>query len=576
MSRGIMKFILIVLICLYFIGMLEAEVRDQAGYYTVPAVSYTFHDGTALSAMTFTSSQARLFYSFIRADNDAENKPLFLFFNGGPGSATTAGLLGFYTGRKTLDNQITGGGDQYVNNPCSWTQLGNLLYIDARCAGFSYGILPAGSSRNVDDLSTEFAGRNFNSYLDAAEYTRVLLAFLSDHPELQDNPIVIVGESYGGVRATLMLNMLLHYRDYAGSLSIYRDKALADLIQAHYDTVFPDYSGETVPPEVIAGQFGRQILIQPAIDDYRGNFDGPMLEEPGSLVYQIAAETGTIYTPCSDNNCDTMSNIYDFIENVAGRDVYGCHKPAGWTDSFFDHAAELLLDSEQFEAVIGIDPASIPELLPDSRSRAYKYLRYVPDASTVLLPEHQWIYPLLTSEQKVMIRSRHLFSSGNGKPGDRASLSNLFGPLLAYDAYYSSSTRDGFVAYFYLNAPFARGYASYSYHPMTGQKFLQNLINVKTFVTNAKFDLVVYTNAMPPALGMHDNLVAQSVHRTDLPVGVKRPGQIEIQYRNDVLNQSGSLIRMIRFPYYSHSSHPVSLTEPQALFDDVSTWLEEK
>lgn len=575
MSRGIVKFILIVLICLFIITVQGTELRDQAGYYTIPSISYSFHDGTALSILSFTSSPARLFYTFIKADSDAENKPLFLFFNGGPGSATTAGLLGFYTGHKTLDNRITGGGDRYIDNPCSWTKLGNLLYIDARCAGFSYGILPDGSQRNADDLSAEFTGRNFNSYLDAAEYLRVLLSFLHDHPGIQNNPVVIVGESYGGVRATLMLNMLLHYQDYDNSRSIYRDPTLVDLLQAHYNTVFPDCHDKDVPPEIIAGQFGRQILIQPAIDDYRGVFDGPMLEEPGSLIYQIAAETGTVYTPCDDSYCDPMSNIYDFIENVAGRDIYGCHKPAGWTDSFFDHAAELLLDCEQFEAVTGVAPASIPELLPDTRTRAYKYLHYLPESPAELLEPHRWIYPLLTREQKALVRSRQRYNSGLGKAGDQASLPSLFGPLLDYDAYYSSSTRDGFVAYFYLNAPIARGYASYSYHPLTGQKFLQNLLNVRTFVTNARYDLVVYTNAMPSALGLHDNLVEQSVHRTDLPEGTQRPGQIEIRYQTDVLNQSGNPVRTIRFPYYRYSSHPVSLTEPQALFNDVSVWLEE-
>ena len=64
--------------------------------------------------------------------------------------------------------------------------------------------------------------------------------------------------------------------------------------------------------------------------------------------------------------------------------------------------------------------------------------------------------------------------------------------------------------------------------------------------------------------------------QTQLPQGSQRPGQIVIQYQNGVLNQSGSPVRTIRFPYYAHSSHPVSLTEPQEFFSDVSAWLKEE
>lgn len=570
-----LKIILIVLICLFSLASLTAALHDQSGFYTIPQVSYSLHDGTALSRLCFTASGARLFYCFIKADKDPENKPLFLFFNGGPGSATSAGLLGFYTGRKTFDNRIRGGGDRYIDNPCSWTKLGNLLYIDARCAGFSYGLLPDGTGRNLAGLSGEFLGHNFNSYIDAADYIRVLLAFLADHAELRDNPVVIVGESYGGVRATLMLNMLLHYPEYGNSLDIYQDESLVETIQAHYDAVFPEYNGQEVPAQVIARQFGHQVLIQPAIDAYRDYFDGPMLEQPGSLVYRIAAETGTVFTPCTGSDCDAMSNIYDFIENVAKRDIYGCHKPAGWTDSFFAHAGSLLLDSGQFQAITGTDPALIPQIRPDARSQAYKFAYYPPDSALSLLPRHRWILPLLSSDQKA--RLRRLFTAPANPPQtDGYHIPTLFGSLLAFDAYFSSSTHDGFIAYYYLNPTYCRDYASYSYHPLTGQKFLQNLLDVRTFITNAKYDLVVYTNALPPALGMHDNLVASSVHQTQLPQGSQRPGQIVIQYQNGVLNQSGSPVRTIRFPYYAHSSHPVSLTEPQEFFSDVSAWLKEE
>lgn len=567
------KILVFILVWFLFIASLNASVSSQAGLYPLPRVTYSFHDGTALSRMTFTTSEARLFYSFIPADSDPAQKPLFLFFNGGPGSGTSCGLMGFYTGHKSLDNRILGGGDRYIDNPWSWTQMGNLLYIDARCAGFSYGILPPATPRNTASLSSEFLGRNFNSYIDAADYIRVLLAFLADNPELQDNPVIIVGESYGGVRATLMLNMLLHYPQHGNGSDIYQDAELVRLIQSHLDRVFPEYGGDEVPAERIAWQFGHQILIQPAIDSYRDIFDGPMLEQPGSIVYQIAEETGTTFVPCSGTGCDPMSNIYHFIERIAGRDPYGCHKPAGWTDSFFDHSADLLLNSEQFRALTGFDPGAIAELRPQARTRAYKYNYYTPRTAAGLLPRHEEIRPFLSSDQRFFIRPRTRFGSDKTGYSELFHIPSEFGPLLDFDCYYSSSTTDGFVAYHYLNATASRGYASASYHPLTGEKFLQNLVDVKTFITNAKYDLVVYTNALPQALAMHGNLVTRATHQRHLPLDAARPGLIEVQYRPGALSQTEQAMRTIRFPYYTQSSHPVSLTEPQAFFEDVREWL---
>src|SRR6185295_5976641 len=83
----------------------------------------------------------------------------------------------------------------------------------------------------------------------------VILAFFDTHPSLRCSRVALVGESYGGVRATRMLEMILHYREHE----------LADALQAHFDLVFPRRAGQVVPPEVIAEQFFAQVLIQPLV-----------------------------------------------------------------------------------------------------------------------------------------------------------------------------------------------------------------------------------------------------------------------------------------------------------------------
>lgn len=65
-----------------------------------------------------------------------------VFFNGGPGGATSSGLMSLYTSCFTLNNQIDiGGGVAYITNPVPWTRLGHLLYIDTRQTGFSYNLM---------------------------------------------------------------------------------------------------------------------------------------------------------------------------------------------------------------------------------------------------------------------------------------------------------------------------------------------------------------------------------------------------------------------------------------------------
>lgn len=71
-------------------------------------------------------------------------------------------------------------------------------------------------------------------------FIRVLLRFLVAHPNLQRNRVVIVGESYGGIRSTVMLHILLHYQDYGNGRSIYQDPSLVQEIQNHYNHVFPN------------------------------------------------------------------------------------------------------------------------------------------------------------------------------------------------------------------------------------------------------------------------------------------------------------------------------------------------
>jgi predicted nucleic acid-binding protein len=74
-------------------------------------------------------------------------------------------------------------------------RFANLLYIDAPSTGFSY---PSNSETNKKDIGIDMDR-------DAGIFLGVISRFLTRHPTIVANPVVLVGESYGGTRATFMI-----------------------------------------------------------------------------------------------------------------------------------------------------------------------------------------------------------------------------------------------------------------------------------------------------------------------------------------------------------------------------------
>src|SRR6185295_17616128 len=109
-----------------------------------------------------------LWYAFQPADAAPDERPLAILWNGGPGAATGI-LFGYGTARASLDPAVNGGAAVGLD-PSSWTRFANLLYVDARGTGFSYGL-----ADGMDDearRAAEFDVRNFNPLLDARSRAR--------------------------------------------------------------------------------------------------------------------------------------------------------------------------------------------------------------------------------------------------------------------------------------------------------------------------------------------------------------------------------------------------------------------
>ena len=542
-----------------FLNAIDPPLADQAGFMAIEPVTFWFQYGSYFERLALKSSPARIWYSFLRADRDRSDTPLFVFFNGGPGSATSSGLMSMYTGRYTLDNGEANGGYHYIANPVSWTRFGHLLYVDARQAGFSYNTMER--DEDINERLREFNAQNFNSFFDAADFIRLLLRFLAAHPQLQGRPVVIVGESYGGTRAIAMLHILLNYADYGNGSETFQDPALVDEIQAHYNAVFPEYAGRLVPASVIAGQFGRQVLIQPTVSmGFQSGLAEEMLRQPGSILYRIGEEVDIPYDPLR------YPDQLEYVHDVAGRDYYIYSKPRDWLSGFFNNAGLRLRTVSNLSRVTGVNARTIGDLYASSRHAAYRVI----DAASPWAYAHEADSPLTRALYEVPARLESAHSLV--EPGD---MTDVFGALQPWDRYFIGSNSNANWAFHVCNVALTRGYDIHYREPRYGRMFLKNLVHVRAFITNAALDLVVYTAALPSALALHGDILASVRHEKHGQEA--RPGKIVLEYRPGAFADIPDLAaRTIRFPLYEHSCHAVSLTQPLDLFADVGAWLNEK
>ncbi len=484
----------------------------EAGFIDLEPVAFVVGNGP--KAQSRTSSPARLFYSFRPAEPGTDG-PLFLLFNGGPGSSTGT-LMAFGTGPVAL-------GPGPAANPGSWTTLGDLLYVDARGTGLSYNL--ADDPADLTQREAAFGINNYNSYLDAADVLRVLLRFVRAHPQLSTREIVLVGESYGGTRATIMLTLLLAFADHdLGGPGMYDDPALVAEIEAFLAARRPDVTTWTAAE--VATIFPRQILIQPSLGGLQRVIAGQLLDQPGSPMFTLAAELGITFTPCSEKGpeCLPWANAVQFVEGPAGRSRYDLDAPSLWLSELFNASKVGLSDLTILEAVLGVPPAAIALLSAGTRDGAFR----------VIAP--------------------------GSYPDDVGTISQL-GALAAWDRYYIPFLAESNNA---IRSAIADHVGIGPDDPHFAALFLHNLAHVDTFITHAARDIAIYAPSIPLALATYTDIV-ESVQSL--------PGELHVQFQDSSFpDEPAPGLRVVRFPTYD-ASHAVSLDQPVALRDDVAAWL---
>ena len=157
-----------------------------------------------------------------------------------------------YRADETLDPQVAGAARIAVDVN-SWTEFANVLYIDAPATGFSYPIA------NSDGTKPE-VGIDIDR--DAGIFLQVIARFLLRHPAILKNRVIIVGESYGGTRATLMLKYLYEYPSLLSGTAAYQDTPVAGDLNTYFLPVYGTFQPTATQ---IQATFGHQVLIEPVV-----------------------------------------------------------------------------------------------------------------------------------------------------------------------------------------------------------------------------------------------------------------------------------------------------------------------
>jgi hypothetical protein len=435
----------------------------MAGFVEVPAQA------------TAARYPARLFHVLLAAETDRADRPLFVLFNGGPGAATTAGLLPWGTAPLRLSVD----GDGLSSNPARLTLLGDLLYVDQRQSGFSYG------------LGTRDAGCGFDPSEDAGDFVRVLLHVLEANPSIRDHRVVLVGESYGGARAANMLQILLSPDRIAA-----RDPELAAAVEAHHRAVLGH-----APPftrEEAARQFGHQVLIQPNV---LGQLQITRQDELIAADPALAAA-----------KADAKVDPYDLRHDAA------------WGDAQDAKIFAVLADPAQTDRLFGVPLGGVAELLPPARATAFRLDATAPSAA---------------------------YQSA------KAALEARFGALRAGDDYYQ-----------------ALACSSWNPNdPTTATLFLEDLREVRTFVTRAKYDLVVRTEAIWDVVASKTTIPV-TLDEAPRAADGGRPGWVRLELPAMAASGLSAKTVEVRWPPYAQSGHMVAMTEAEALFADVKAFLD--
>ncbi|KAL3730239.1 hypothetical protein ACJRO7_027272 [Eucalyptus globulus] len=169
-------------LCLLFqSGLSQTVVKSLPG---LPG-DLPFHLETGYIGVGETED-VQLFYYFVKSERSPKDDPLVLWLTGGPGCSALSGLL-YEIGPFTFNYENSTRDKPTLKlHEYSWTKVANIIFLDQPIGtGFSY--------------ANSWESYNVNDNVSAAESYEFLRKWLKLHPEFQNNPLYIAGDSYSGI-----------------------------------------------------------------------------------------------------------------------------------------------------------------------------------------------------------------------------------------------------------------------------------------------------------------------------------------------------------------------------------------
>ena len=571
-----------------------AITASESGFSYIEPIDYYFQDASN-QPVSHTTTPAMIWYSYHPAEQPgsaSQPSPLFVMLNGGPGAATSANLFANNTAPYTfIADESPVGKPGYRINPYRWSKLGHLLYIDAPLTGFSYNIGPAGFNDSVQVRIEEamFKG-NLNPFIDAAQILRVVLRFLDTHEELQDSPVIFVGESYGGTRVSTMLNLLLFSGRYDAGVpydarlkNIYHDPRLVAEIAGYFTAqgeAFDPLSDAAAAAQTVAAKFGRQVLIQPQLSARQTNVQGDMYWSENTIMKKVLASRGSRWYPTANLLACNLNGIFDksacvtqLLSKAYDFDGYNWNKKFHWTDDLEASATVQLTQLGTLNTILGYDVNTLRDIKPYRRSHLANATVYkdfgVYEAIQQYVPAALAWYPAGIEYQRIKASQDYIAGRiGSQKP--EGTLEQAFGTLDARDSYFSPWSYE-IYAFYWLNLENIAFPDLYQGTALTyGNFFLENARYVETFLTDAEYDLAIYSPALPVALEQyHKGVGVESiaVTRGGTLAGDNNRGTFKIRY------VGGAEVNVF-YPRYLGSGHAVAASQPEDLRADIAAWLE--
>ncbi len=281
----------------------QAESQPPGIFSLIPADSITEHrlstEGSPLEYQATAGTldlygqdgrqTAKVFYTAYVAEGPSP-RPVTFAFNGGPGAASAYLHLGL-AGPKVVDFGLDGNSGtspSLVDNPDSWLQFTDLVFIDPVGTGWSRAA--------SDDVARSFYGVN----QDADSIAKLIALYVQKNDRFQ-SPKYLLGESYGGFRAAKVATAL---KDNQGLL-VSGIIMLSPLLEGRFlfNSGDDPLSAALQLPALAAGElerrgaFTREALAEAerfAMTDYLVTLAGPPLtgDAAGEFYSRISTLTG--------------------------------------------------------------------------------------------------------------------------------------------------------------------------------------------------------------------------------------------------------------------------------------------